>query len=211
MSFFKEICGFYRQKSDQYSRSYKSWPKRCVLSRRILLKTGLTLGALELFLPAKLLAVAREDTEQDNYKHKKSKDSEFHNMFNLALKHEHGAIVQYANHAGLMSAKLGGAHTETIQSIINDEVRHSIILVRELKKVGLNPTLAVWPPKTAINAPEMLSQDIAAEQGAVDLYGRILSLGLNKNLAAKIEAMQKAEKEHKDLFSNILVELNQGE
>jgi rubrerythrin len=205
LSFLKEVVQFYKKFSDPGLIQGKSPNQNFNLSRRLLLRVGLAFGALQLFLPNKLLLAKQSAGEITGKSIREG--TEVHNLLNLALKHEHGAIVQYANHAGLISANLGGKYTQTIQSIINDEVGHAITLARELKKAGLNPTLAVWPPKTGTNASQLLAQDVAAEKGAVDLYGQILSLKLSNDLTASIEAIQQAEMVHRETFSTILTEI----
>ncbi len=198
--------------NNKFPTSYYSWTKDArpqnLFSRRLLVKAGLTWGALNLFLPKSLFASNNRESEKGISNNRDEDSSKLYKMMNLALKHEYGAIVQYTNHAGLISAMLGDKYFRTMQSIIQDEVRHAYVLTRELKRLEENATLAVWPPKSSEDPQDMISQDIAAEEGAVELYAQIMSMDAEERLMEKISPMQAAEKEHREIFSNILEEIS---
>jgi len=103
-------------------------------------------------------------------------------LLDLALQHEYGAIVQYSNHAGIISAIVSdkdSSFTDRVQQIIADEVHHAILLSDILTRNNVTPTISVWPPQTCENTAEMLQKDIIAEIGAIKLYEQISSLKLN--------------------------------
>ncbi|EFI36284.1 hypothetical protein Dthio_PD3747 [Desulfonatronospira thiodismutans ASO3-1] len=165
-----------------------------VLSRRSLLRTGA--GALGIFLAAPGLTWASPgDTRQSE---------EAIELMILALQHEHGAFVQYANHAALLSMWLEEDLTRTYETIIADEVSHAISLVTALKKSGAEPTLAVWPARSGDDPGTLLRQDIAAEENAVEIYRRIIDLDISSGLRTELEKILKAEKAHQEVFEELL-------
>ncbi|RQD58487.1 MAG: ferritin-like domain-containing protein, partial [Desulfonatronovibrio sp. MSAO_Bac4] len=109
------------------------------ISRRALLKAGV--GAAGIIMSAPAIAWSGSDTS--------AYPAQLVELLGLALQHEHGALVQYANHAGLLTHWIDQGFAQTIQAIIADEVDHAVTLVHALKSSGSEPTLAVWPPQTA--------------------------------------------------------------
>jgi rubrerythrin len=131
-------------------------------------------------------------------------------LLDLALQHEFGAIVQYGNHAGVITAldnDPGGALVRTFEEIICSEAQHSIHLSTILKKNGIEPTVAVWPPQTAATPAEMVEKDVAAESGAIDLYQQILEKDFDDPTKRIIEKIVSSEKQHHHYFSKLLSEL----
>mgnify|MGYP006423711505 CR=1 FL=1 len=124
--------------------------------------------------------------------------------FALALQHEHGAMVQYTNHAGKLAAKQFKEHAGTIQAIVGEEQAHAQCLVQLLYESGAEPTVAVWPPQTAAAVPEMMRQDIAAEKGAISLYEEILNQeNMSANMRRSVEWMLEQEIQHENMFTRI--------
>ncbi|MFO8032603.1 MAG: ferritin-like domain-containing protein [Desulfohalobiaceae bacterium] len=172
------------------------------LSRRSLLQ-GTAGAALGLFLAAPRLAWSKQAGEEDG----QDGMNEIQELLSLALQHEHGAFVQYANHAGIMSHKLEKDVSSIYQEIIADEVGHAISLVQALQTSGAKPSLAVWPARSHQDPAELLRQDVAAEENALDVYQRILKLDMDSKLYTEIESILNQEKEHKIIFSDMLQEL----
>ncbi|WP_045212948.1 ferritin-like domain-containing protein [Desulfonatronovibrio magnus] len=169
------------------------------ISRRTLLKSGACAAGL-LLTGAKIVWAASPESKYSR---------ELTELLNLALQHEHGAFVQYANHAGLLSYWLDSNHATAIKAIIADEVEHAVILSNALKKSGAEPTLAVWPPQTGDTPSRVLIQDIAAEQGAVNLYSRILDFDMDDDLRNNLENIVRSEQSHKEIFEGMLKEIQQ--
>lgn len=165
------------------------------ISRRSMLQAGI--GAAGIILAAPALSWSAPDNSA-------AYPAQLTELLGLALQHEHGALVQYANHAGLLSHWIDQELALTIQSIISEEVDHAVRLVRALKSSGSEPSLAVWPPQTGDTPSEVISQDIAAEQGAVNLYTRILEFDMRESLRKNIENIVNSEKNHKQIFENML-------
>jgi rubrerythrin len=132
-------------------------------------------------------------------------------MLDLALQHEYGAVVQYGNHAGVIKALNSDPDSviaKTLEEIICHEVRHSIHLSDILKKSGIEPTVAVWPPQTAPTLEKMVQQDLAAESGAIALYQQILEQDFDDPTKRIIEKLLFNEEGHHHYFSKLLSELS---
>ncbi len=131
-------------------------------------------------------------------------------LLDLALQHEYGAIVQYSNHAGIISslAKENDSEVkEQIEHVIFDEVQHAILLSNILTNNGVTPTISVWPPQTAEKPLDMIKKDIMAEHGAIKLYEQISSLDLTDSERDIIETIGNAEVAHHAMFSQLVDEL----
>ncbi|SDB18861.1 hypothetical protein SAMN05660653_00945 [Desulfonatronum thiosulfatophilum] len=170
-------------------------------SRRKLLQAGL--GAAGLLLASPGLAWTRDESFVQ-LRGTGAGLSKAEELMTLALQHEHGAMVQYANHAGLLSHWVNPTFAKTIQEIIADEVDHAVTLVNVLIASGVTPTLAVWPPRSGVAPRQLVLLDIAAEQGAVDLYSEILEHDLSQPLRARITAIRDAEILHRNIFNDLL-------
>lgn len=131
-------------------------------------------------------------------------------LLDLALQHEFGAVVQYGNHAGVIAAlkrDSDGSIGAVIKKIIGQEVNHVILLTDILKKNNVEPTVAVWPPQTAVTAGEMIQKDITTESGAIKLYQQILTLDFDDQTKEIIKTIMLAEEAHYQMFTDILPEL----
>jgi rubrerythrin len=131
-------------------------------------------------------------------------------LLDLALQHEYGAVVQYSNHAGVIRAlnrDPRGTIAKTLEGIICNEVSHAIHLSDILKKNGIEPTVAVWPPQTAATPKEMAQQDLDAETGAIALYQQILEQDFDNLTKQIIQKLLLSEKSHHHYFSKLLAEL----
>ncbi len=171
------------------------------LSRRSLLRGAA--GAFGLFLAAPGLSWADQGQQQNG----QGSLSQVQELLTVALQHEHGAFVQYANHAGIMSLSLEQDVSSLYQEIIADEVGHAISLVRALQASGAEPTLAVWPARSHQDPAELLFQDVAAEENAVELYQKILELDLDSGLQNEIHLILEQEVDHLKVFSDMLESL----
>ncbi|SMP42015.1 Ferritin-like domain-containing protein [Desulfonatronum zhilinae] len=170
-------------------------------NRRQLLRAGI--GAAGLILVAPALRWSRgEAAAQD--RGTASGLSQAEELMVMALQHEHGAVIQYANHAGLLSHWVNPIFSKTFQEIIADEVDHAVTLVNALIARGVTPTLAVWPPRTGNGPRQLVLLDIAAEQSAVELYSEILEHDLEPALRTAVVAIRDAEILHRNIFNDLL-------
>ncbi|TVR00735.1 MAG: ferritin-like domain-containing protein [Desulfovibrionales bacterium] len=181
--------------------------KRMTGNRRRLLQVGIGIGGMLLAGPASLLfrseAAGRTRAVQAEVATISGRGS-LEELMALALQHEHGAMIQYANHAGLLSHWINPIFATSIQDIIADEVEHTVTLVNALAVRGLTPTLAVWPPRSGDQARELILMDIAAEQGAVELYTQMLEHDLDPTLRTAITSIRDAEILHRNIFNDLL-------
>jgi rubrerythrin len=76
-----------------------------------------------------------------------------------------------------------------------------------LKKSGIEPTVAVWPPQTAATPVEMVRKNLAAESGAIALYQQILEQDFDDPTKLIIEKLLFSEEAHHHYFSKLLSEL----
>jgi len=131
-------------------------------------------------------------------------------LLDLALQHEYGAIVQYSNHAGIISTLESDRNSsvkDRVEQIIVDEIHHAILISNILTRNDVRPTISVWPPQTAKKPVDMLQKDIMAEKGAIKLYEQIGTLNLNDYEKEVIDTIVSAELGHHDIFSELIEEL----
>ncbi len=183
-----------------------SEPTSCHLARmagnrRRLLQAGISAAGLILAAPALHWSRGEAHAQARGTASGLSKVEE---LMVLALQHENGAMVQYANHAGLLSHWVNPSFARTMKEVIADEVGHAVALANALIAKGATPTLAVWPPRSGDTPRQLVLLDIAAEQGAVDLYSEILEHDLEPVLRSAILAIREAEILHRNLFNDLL-------
>lgn len=175
------------------------------INRRLFLST---VGAGISLLP--LLALTSCRQEEKILPEKKLFTDPKLELMDLALQHEYGAIVQYSNHAGIISTLESNGDSsfkDRVKQIIADEVHHAILLSNILTRNDVTPTISVWPPQTAKKPVDMLQKDILAEKGAIDLYEQISTLDLNDYEKEVIDTIAHAELIHYHIFSELMEEL----
>lgn len=178
------------------------------MDERVSRRAFLSIGVGLLTLPAVAQISGCRGKGQSEPEKKIFPDPKFE-LLDLALQHEFGAIVQYGNHAGVITAlsDAGDTLAKSFEEIICNEVHHSIHLSNILKKNGIEPTVAVWPPQAAATPVEMVQKDLAAESGAIDLYQQILEKDFDDPTKEIIEKLLNSEKAHHHYFSKLLSEL----
>ncbi len=89
---------------------------------------------------------------------------------NKDLEWEYSAAIQYVQHAAVLT----GAQYESIQKELvihsNEEMAHALMLSEQIDYLGGVPTVSVEEIKTSKSSLEMLKQDLAGEQLAIDRY-----------------------------------------
>ncbi len=173
-------------------------------NRRHIMRAGLCAAGLIILGPVRSWSQPKPDSSTTHNTGGKENLSQAQEKLILALQHEHGAIIQYINHCGKLTADNLGSQAHTIQTIINDEMAHAQALVHILSQTGIEPTLAVWPPRTDAKPTTMLQQDIAAEQGAISLYQDLLTHKWPAHIHPKLQWMLEQELQHRDIFQNIV-------
>jgi len=119
---------------------------------------------------------------------------------NKDLEWEYAAAIQYIQHASIVT----GAQYESIQKELivhsQEEMQHALMLSEQIDFLGGVPTVNVEKIETSKNTLEMLKQDLAGEEQAIQRYKeRIEQAELLKEygLRRTIEDILIQEEEHK--------------
>lgn len=123
----------------------------------------------------------------------------FIELLNMDLAWEYTAIVQYTQHAGVIT----GAQYMTIKKemIIHaqEELAHATILSDQICFLGGTPTVDVYKAGISPDGVKMLQQDLAAEEDAIKRYteriGQAEELNLY-HLAQNLRNILAMEQEH---------------
>ena len=91
-------------------------------------------------------------------------------LLNLDLKLEYVAAIQYINHAAVMKGAAYGDIIKELKIHANEEVAHAIILADQIDFLGGDPTVDVGKILTSKANEEMLRQDLAGEEDAIQRY-----------------------------------------
>jgi bacterioferritin len=89
---------------------------------------------------------------------------------NKDLEWEYAAAIQYVQHASVMT----GAQYESIQKELvvhsQEEMQHALMLSEQIDFLGGVPTVNVEEREVSKNTLEMLKQDLAGEEMAIERY-----------------------------------------
>ena len=89
---------------------------------------------------------------------------------NKDLEWEYAAAIQYVQHASVMT----GAQYESIQKELvvhsQEEMQHALMLSEQIDFLGGTPTVDVEKREVSANTLEMLKQDLAGEEMAINRY-----------------------------------------
>ncbi len=92
------------------------------------------------------------------------------NLLNKDLALEYTAIVQYAQHSGVLTGAEYGDIIKEIKIHANEELQHAIILAEQIDYLDGFPTVEVPPAAASKDNREMLQQDLAGEEDAIARY-----------------------------------------
>jgi len=129
------------------------------------------------------------------------------------------AILQYIYQHILFDGMGCKDYAEKLRRIAIVEMKHLEILGELILKLGACPVYSYLPPYpinyyTARSVAysktpqKMILDDIAAEQCAIDCYGKMLSRLKNEQVAAVIQRIRMDEEEHLAIFKAIFQEMN---
>ncbi|TES86782.1 ferritin-like domain-containing protein [Candidatus Aerophobetes bacterium] len=115
------------------------------------------------------------------------------------LAREYTAIVQYAQHSGVITgAEYGDIKKELIVHA-GEELQHALTLADQIDYLDGSPTAKVLPANTSVDNKEMLQQDLDGENEAIERYieriGETEELKL-LHLAQKLREILAMEQEH---------------
>jgi len=121
------------------------------------------------------------------------------NLLNLDLTWEYAAMIQYIQHAAMLTGPEYFAIIDEELNHAKDEHDHAVRISDQIQYLGGVPTVAVAEIKTSLDNVEMLRQDLQAEYDALARYlQRIDQLESIKlyDVAQVIREIAQVEQEH---------------
>ncbi len=128
-------------------------------------------------------------------------------LLNMDLSREYMAMVQYAQHSGVLTGAEYGDITKEIKIHATQELQHAITLSEQIDYLGGFPTVEMTPAKGSKDNREMLQQDLDGELDAIDRYKqRIIQVEELRELALaqKLREILSIEQEHAMDLKNAL-------
>lgn len=92
------------------------------------------------------------------------------NLLNLDLSWEYTALIQYIQHASMLTGPQYVAIIKEELQHAQDEHQHAVMLSDKIQYLGGVPTVQVQEVRTSLDNVEMLRQDLQAEYDAVKRY-----------------------------------------
>ena len=120
-------------------------------------------------------------------------------LLNRDLALEYSAAIQYIQHAAVMSGAMYGDVIKEIKIHANEEIMHANTLAGQIDFLGGFPTVDVGKIYTSKDNVEMLKQDLAGEEDAIERYKLRIDQaeGLNEfALAQQLRTILAVEQEH---------------
>ena len=120
-------------------------------------------------------------------------------LLNRDLALEYTAMVQYAQHSGVLTGAEYGDITKEIKIHANEELQHAIVLAEQIDYLGGFPTAEVSPAKVSPDSKKMLEQDLEGEDDAIARYKQrvVQAEGLQElALAQQLRQILAVEQEH---------------
>ncbi|MGI9952273.1 ferritin-like domain-containing protein [Moorellaceae bacterium AZ2] len=120
-------------------------------------------------------------------------------LLNLDLSWEYAAMIQYIQHASMLTGPEYAAIIQEELQHAQDEHNHAVKIAEKIQYLGGIPTVQVQEIRTALNNVEMLRQDLQAEYEALNRYlQRIEQLEALKlyDVAQVIRGIAVVEQEH---------------
>ena len=120
-------------------------------------------------------------------------------LLNKDLALEYTAMVQYAQHSGVLTGAEYGDITKEIKIHATQELQHAITLAEQIDYLGGFPTAEVPPAKTSQDNREMLEQDLEGELDAIARYQQHISQAEELQelaLSQKLREILAVEQEH---------------
>ncbi|HBD93479.1 MAG: ferritin [Spirochaetes bacterium GWF1_31_7] len=83
---------------------------------------------------------------------------------------EYSAAIQYINHGAVMTGAAYGDIIKELKIHAIEEIQHAVILADQIDFLGGKPSVDVGKIYTADENDEMLKQDLAGEEDAIERY-----------------------------------------
>lgn len=131
-------------------------------------------------------------------------------LLNKAIAREIQVSVQYMWQHVLWSGVKGFAVKDELKSIAIAEMKHAEAIAERLNYMGGTPTTKPEPITVGANLKEMIKQDQKDEEGAIELYRKIIVVARAEDDEGTRRLFQQIladEEEHHDFFSTLLEEM----
>ncbi len=114
---------------------------------------------------------------QDNTRnmHTDERYARYIDDLNTALSWEYSAVVQYVQHATVMTGAEYDAITKELAVHANEELAHALSVAQLISDLGATPTVEVAPREVSTDVRTMLQQDLEGEEKAIAIYKRLIA------------------------------------
>ena len=131
-------------------------------------------------------------------------------LLNDAIARELQVSIQYMWQHVLWSGVKGFAVKEEFKRIAIAEMKHAEAIAERLYYLGERPTTRPTPIKVGNTLREMVEQDIRDEEGAIELYRKIIDLAEREGDRGTAELFRHIlldEEDHHDTFTTLAEEI----
>ncbi len=128
-------------------------------------------------------------------------------LLNEAIAREMQVSIQYMWQHVLWKGVSAFAVQEELKKIAVQEMKHAELIAERLNYLGGIPTTKPAPIFVGENLKEMLQQDVKDEEGAIELYKKIIKVARDEGditTARLFEEILEDEEEHHDFFTTVL-------
>ncbi len=133
-------------------------------------------------------------------------NKEMIDLLNKDLEDEHGAIIQYLNHAYGMGE---GEMSCEIEAIARDEMRHLDWLAETIVELGGTPSLERGTIRMGgALITDWMENDVSLEEGAIAQYEEHIRLIDDPKIKRLLRRIQSDEKAHHDNFRHFVEKAN---
>ncbi len=101
---------------------------------------------------------------------------QFIKLMNVALSWEYAAMIQYIQHASMLTGPEYVAVIDEELQHAQEEFNHAVRLSDKIQHLGGIPTVVVAEVKTSLDNAEMLRQDLQAEIDALNRYRKLVEM-----------------------------------
>ncbi len=123
-------------------------------------------------------------------------------LLNKDLQDEHGAIIQYLNHAYGMGE---GEMACEIEALARDEMRHLDWLAETIVELGGTPSLERGTMRMGgALVTDWMKNDVMLEEGAIDQYNKHIRLIDDPKIKRLLQRILSDEEAHRSKFENFV-------
>lgn len=140
----------------------------------------------------------------------KKASKELLDMLNMAIAREIQVSIQYMWQHVLWGGVKGFATKDAFKSIAVEEMKHAETIAERLYYLGGTPTTKPTPIVVGNNLKERIEQDIKDEQGAIELYTKIIELARKEGdevTNLMFRHILEDEEDHHDTFTTLYEEV----